>query len=646
MQKNKIVTPQQAIAIIRDADTVAVSGFVGVGTPDELILALERRFLDEGGPTGLTLVFAAAPGDGKDRGLNRLAHEGLIKRVIGGHWSLVPKLGAMAIDGAIEAYNLPLGCVSQLFREIAARRPGLFSRVGLRTFVDPRKGGGKLNDRTTEDIVKLVEVEGRRWLFYKTFPIHIALIRGTTADPGGNVTMEREALTLDALAIAMAAKNSGGLVIAQVERLAADRSLPPRDVQIPGALVDCVVLAQPENHLQTYATPYNAAFSGRIRVPLDTIPALPLDDRKVIARRCAFELPPGGIVNLGIGMPEGVAAVAAEEKVLQYVTLTAEPGILGGMPQSGLDFGAALNPDSIIHQNQQFDFYDGGGLDLAVLGMAEADAEGNVNVSRFGRKLAGAGGFINISQNARKVVFAGTFTVGGLEVAVEDGKLRIVREGRASKFVERVGQVTFSGRYAGEVGQPVLYVTELCVFRRTAAGMELAEVAPEIDLEKDILAHLGFKPIIGEPRPMDLRIFRDAPMRLEDTLLGLSLAERLSYDGDRNTLFLNFEGFAVRTVEDVDLVRREVERRCKAIGTKLHLVVNYDGFTLDPVVSDSYFSMIAYMEQRYYLTASRYTTSAFMRLKLGASLAERDLAPHIFETRAEAQAFVSTHADA
>ena len=645
MLKNKVVSPAQAIAVIREADTIAISGFVGIGTPDELLIALERRFLDEGGPTGLTLVFAAAPGDGKHRGLNRLAHEGLIKRVVGGHWSLVPKLGELAIDGRIEAYNLPLGCVSQLYREIAARRPGLFSRVGLRTFVDPRKGGGKLNERTTEDLVKLVQVEGRRWLFYKAFPINIALIRGTTADPNGNITMEREALTLDSLAIAMAAKNSRGLVIAQVERIAAAGSLPPREVLVPGALVDCVVLSQPQNHLQTYATPYSAAFSGRIKVPLDAIPALPLDDRKVIARRCAFELPPGGIVNLGIGMPEGVAAVAAEEKVLRYVTLTAEPGILGGMPQSGLDFGAALNPDAVIQQNQQFDFYDGGGLDLAVLGMAEADAEGNVNVSRFGRKLAGAGGFINISQNARKVVFAGTFTVGGLEVAVEDGKLRIVREGRASKFVERVGQITFSGRYAGEIGQPVLYVTERCVFRRTRAGMELAEVAPGVDLERDILAHLGFKPIIDDPRPMDLRIFRDTPMRLEDTLLGLSLAERLSYDADRNTLFLNFEGFGVRTVEDVDLVRREVERRCKSIGKKVHLVVNYDGFTLDPAVSDAYFSMIAYMEQRYYQTASRYTTSAFMRLKLGASLAERDLAPHIFETRAEAQVFVAAHGE-
>jgi propionate CoA-transferase len=426
MLTNKIVSADEAVAVIRDGDAVCTSGFVGIGTPDELILALERRFLDTRQPSGLTLVFAAAPGDGGERGLNRLAHPGLLKRVVGGHWSLVPKIGRLALDDAIEAYNLPLGCLSRLYREIAARGPGLLSKVGLRTFVDPRQDGGKLNAVTTEDLVELTEIAGETWLRYKAFPIHVALIRGTTADPAGNVTMEREALTLDNLAIAMAAKNSRGLVIAQVERIAAPESLNPREVQIPGVLVDCVVVAEPDNHRQTYATAYNHAFSGRQRVPLDRIKPAPLDERKIVARRCAFELPPGGVVNLGIGMPEGVAAVAAEEKVLTYVTLTAEPGILGGVPQGGLNFGAALNPGAVIHQNQQFDFYDGGGLDLACLGLAQVDAHGNVNVSKFGRKLAGAGGFINISQNARKVVFAGTFTAGGLDLKIEDGGLRIV----------------------------------------------------------------------------------------------------------------------------------------------------------------------------------------------------------------------------
>src|SRR3954451_16719404 len=638
MAANKIVTAREAIALVRDGDTVAVSGFVGIGTPDELIIALAERFRETAAPSGLTLMFAAAPGDGKERGLNRLADERLVRRVVGGHWSLVPKLGALALDNRIEAYNLPLGCVSHLYRDIAAGLPGTLSKVGLRTFVDPRLGGGKLNARTTEELVELVELRGKPWLLYKTFPIQIALVRGTTADPAGNITMEREALLLDNLASAMAAKNSGGLVIAQVERIAAADSLSPRDVVIPGVLVDCVVVAAPENHLQTYGTPYNHAYSGRQKVPLDRVEPLTLDERKIVARRCAFELPPGGVVNLGIGMPEGVAAVAAEERVLKYLTLTAEPGIIGGMPQGGLDFGAALNPEAVIHQNQQFDFYDGGGLDLACLGMAQVDAQGNVNVSRFGRKLAGAGGFINISQNARKVVFAGTFTAGGLAIAAEDGRLRIMQEGTSRKFVAAVEQITFSGDYAAETGQPVFYVTERCVFRRTPAGMELSEVAPGIAIARDILGQMGFEPIIHDPKPMDARLFGEPVMGLEQAPLGLSLTERISYDASRNTLFANFEGLQVRTIEEVELIRREFERTCRAIGRKVHLIVNYDGFGLDESVSDAYFSTITYLQQQYYETASRYTTSAFLRLKLGSALSDRNLAPHVFETKTEAHA--------
>ena len=637
--KNKIVSADEAIAIIRDGDTLCVSGFVGIGTPDELILALERRFLKDGNPSGLTLMFAAAPGDGKERGLNRLAHKGLLKRVVGGHWSLVPKIAELALDNAIEAYNLPLGCISHLYREIAARRPGAISKVGLRTFVDPREQGGKLNGITTEDLVELITIGGEEWLHYKAFPINVAFIRGTTSDPNGNITMEREALTLDNLAAAMAAKNSRGFVIAQVERIAAAESLNPREVQVPGILVDCVVLAEAANHLQTYGTPYNHAFSGRQRVPTDRIEPMELDERKIIARRCAFDLPLGGVVNLGIGMPEGVAAVAAEERILKYVTLTAEPGIVGGIPQGGLHFGAALNPEAVIQQNQQFDFYDGGGLDLACLGMAQTDGKGNVNVSRFGRRLAGAGGFINISQNAKKLLFAGTFTAGGLTIKIVAGKLAIANEGRSRKFVEDVEQITYSGTYAAETGQPVFYVTERCVFQRTSDGMELIEIAPGIDLEQDILPHMNFKPIIRNPRPMNPLIFKPEPMGLEQLLLGLSLSDRISYDQTRNTIFINFEGFQVRTHADVDLIRREMETRCKAIGRKVALVANYDNFYLDPTVSDAYFSMITYMQNRYYSSASRYTTSAFMRMKLGAGLAERNLAPHVFETWAEAQAF-------
>jgi propionate CoA-transferase len=597
-------------------------------------------------PAGLTLVFAAAPGDGKERGLNRLAHEGFVKRAIGGHWSLVPKLSQMALDEKIEAYNLPLGCISQLYREIAGRRAGLTTRVGLRTFVDPRQDGGKINKSTHEELVRLVTIDGEEWLFYKAFPIKVALLRGTTADTAGNITMEREALTLDALSMAMAAKNSRGFVIAQVERIAAEGSLNPRQVQIPGVLVDCVVVSRPENHMQTYATAKSAAFSHQMKVPLDRFEPMVLDERKIIARRAALELPLGGLVNLGIGMPEGVAAVAAEEKVLKFVTLTAEPGVIGGVPQSGLDFGAAINPDAVINQNYQFDLYDGGGLDMACLGLAQTDVEGNVNVSKFGTRLAGAGGFINISQNARKLVFAGTFTAGKLDVGVVDGKLRVLREGRSRKFLKHVEQITFSGAFAAESKQPVFYVTERCVFRRTLDGMELVEVAPGIDIDRDILAHMDFKPIVRGPREMDPRIFLDKPMGLQEILLGMTFSDRLSYDPERNIFFANLEGLHIRTLEDVDMIRREYESRLRAIGQKVNLVANYDSFELDQSVSENYFSMISYLEQRYYATASRYTTSAFMRLKLGDALTERALSPHVFETLDEAHVFAGAEPSA
>jgi propionate CoA-transferase len=367
---------------------------------------------------------------------------------------------------------------------------------------------------------------------------------------------------------------------------------------------------------------------------------MPLDNRKIIARRCALELPMGGVVNLGIGMPEGVASVAAEEKMFDFVTLTAEPGIIGGIPQGGLDFGAAINAESIIDQNQMFDFYDGGGLDLACLGMAQVNAHGDVNVSLFNGRLAGAGGFINISQNARELIFAGTFTTGGLKTAVVDGRLEILSEGKSPKFVDKIDQITFSGRLAAKNGQPVLYVTERCVFKLTSEGLELIEIAPGIDIERDILALMGFRPIVRSPKAMDASVFSQALMQLDDRLLNRPLSERLTFDEKRNTLFLGLDGYRVHKSADVEAIREGVFAVFARVGHRFSAIINYDSSDIAPDMADEWFSMAADVERTCYNHVSRYTTSAFMRLKLGDALARRNVAPHIFETSADAHQFV------
>jgi len=640
MKKGKVVTAEEAIELIRDGDTIVTAGFVGVGFAEELAITLKERFLKTSTPRNLTLTYPAGQGDGQSKGLNHLAIEGLVGRFICGHTGLTPGLGKLVNDNKILAYNIPMGVICHLFRDIAAGKPGTLTHVGLGTFCDPRVDGGKLNDLTKsqgEDIVTLMNIEGKDYLFYKSFPINVAFVRGTTADADGNVTMEKEAATLDALPMAMAVRNSGGIVIVQVERLAERGTLNPRQVKIPGILVDCVVVAKPENHWQTFATPYNPAYSGEMKVPMLAIPPLEMGPRKIVARRAAFELKPNSVVNLGIGMPEGISRVANEERVLECATLTAECGVIGGLPMGGLDFGAGVNVDAIIDEHSQFDFYDGGGLDIAFLGMAQSDAEGNVNVSKFGPKLTGPGGFINISQNAKALCFVGLFTAGGLEIALEEGNLRIVKEGRERKFVRQVEQKTFSGTHAASNKQPVLYITERCVFSLCEEGLELIEIAPGIDLETQILALMDFKPIMrNPPKLMDSRIFRTPPMGIRDDILAIPLEERFTYQAADNVFFINLENYYLKSSEEIQKIKELVGGILEPLVKKVHAIANYDNFNVSPHIVDEYVEMVKYAAG-FYDSVTRYTTSTFLRMKLGDELQKRGVAPHIYESREEAR---------
>lgn len=515
---SKFIKASEVASLVKDGSVIGAGGFVGIGVAEEIHLEMEKYFLSEGKPKDLTLIYAAGIGDGKDKGLNHYAHEGFVKRVIGGHWGLAPKLQPLVVDNKVEAYNFPQGAIAQLLRDSAAGKPRTITKVGLGTFVDPDIDGGKLNEFTKEDLVEKIKFDGKDFLAYKTQKIDVAILKGTEADEKGNIGFSKEPLTLEVLALAMNARNNGGIVIVQVEKKVKNGTISPKEVKIPHILVDYVVVVEDlKNHMQTFATQFNEDFV-RNDIAVETKDGkYPLNERKVIAKRAAMLLDESKkILNYGIGVPEVIAQVLREEGRDHLFTPTVEPGAIGGTPAGGLDFGASIAPDAIMDQPYMFDFYDGGGIDMTFLGLAQCDTKGNINVSKFGPKIAGCGGFINITQNSGEIVFCGTFTAGGLKVSVEDGKLNILQEGKAKKFIKEVEHITFSAQVAKNDNKKVTYVTERAVFELRPEGLVLTEIAPGIELEKDILNQMEFTPIISDDlKLMDEKIFIDEVIELE-----------------------------------------------------------------------------------------------------------------------------------
>lgn len=511
----QVVSADEAVRKIPDGAAVLV-----VPMPSEEVYpAFYRVFSEVGSPKDLTVIWAAGLGPfGFDRkGMNHFAYPGMVKRVIFGHVGLCYEMVKLIATNQLEAYNLPQGTMCQLYREMAAGRPGLITRVGLGTFVDPRIEGGKLNQRTKacEDLVEVVQIDGQEMLRYKSLPAQVCLIRGTTADPEGNITSEDEGISMENFEGAMAVSNAGGIVIAQVERLS-DVPANPHHVRIPGIFVDYVVVASSrQTHPHTLFVERDPSYTGEVRVNLEKeIPPMPMGMEKVICRRATLELGHARKVNLGVGIPTGVALVAHEEGIFDRLVLNTELGGLGGLPQGGKNFGPSKNPSAFISQAAMFDFYDGGGLELTCVGMAQVDKDGNVNVSKIGPKIIGCGGFINITQATKEVVFCGEFAVGS-QAEIKDGKLHILAPGKVAKFVDRVEQITFSGKVARQEGRKIYYVTERCVFKLVPEGLLLTEIAPGVDLEKDILGQMGFRPLVApDLKTMDSRIFQEQAMGL------------------------------------------------------------------------------------------------------------------------------------
>jgi propionate CoA-transferase len=517
MTRANVVTADAAAALIEDGAVVALTGSGGgLLEADEIFAAVERRFLDTGHPRDITLVHALGIGDRGQRGINRFAHEGLVRRVVGGHWTWSPPMQQLAREERIEAYTLPAGVIGMLLRESGARRPGLITRVGLDSFADPRRGGGRLNASAGEDLVRVIELGGVEYLHYLPLRVDVAIVRGSVADERGNISFRDEPTTLDSLAVAMAARGNGGLVLVQVKTLAREGSLDPRLVHIPSPMVDGVVVAPQQ--WQTYAAEYDPGLSGMLIPAIDRAPTGPveLDVRSIIARRAALEILPGDVLNVGFGMSAGVVDVLHQSGRLDDIELCIEQGAVGGLPVGGDLFGVSRGPLALLSSTQQFDLFACGMLDVTALGMAEVDRQGNVNVTKIAGNAVGPGGFVDISQGAARTVFCGTLTARGLAVEIVDGRLRIVREGALHKFVSEVEQVSFSARLAASEGRDALYVTERAVFRLEDGVVTLVEIAEGLDPERDVIGQMDFRPAIGDLRPMPPAVFRSGPLWADD----------------------------------------------------------------------------------------------------------------------------------
>lgn len=515
----KIITAEQAVALIKDGMTVGIGGFATFGAADTVLRELGRSFEESGTPSGLHIIAPACPGDQQEDGwgLSALRADGLIASLITSHVGQVPALARAVADNRFPAFFLPLGVFGHIFRAMAGKKPPILTHVGKYTFCDPRVEGCKANEAAMscgKEVVSLVDLQGKECLCYHHLPMDVCVLRGSYSDEDGNISMENEAIPGEQMEMAAAVHNNGGIVIVQVEKTVPKHSLPPRSVWISKHLVDYVVVAKPGEQPHTYAQPqFRPELVGKCRIAEDALAPMELNVRKAVARRGALELKAGALVNLGLGISDGISLIANEEGISSHITLTIETGIFGGIPLSGLSMGAGVNSDAVYRTADTFDLYDGGVLDMAFLSSAEIDPFGNVNVTKFGGRTAGPGGFINISQNAPKTCFMGTFTAGKQNISIENGQLRIHRDGEQIKFKRAVEQISFSGKYALEADQTVLYITERAVFILTQEGLELIEIAPGIDLEKDILNKMEFSPLISPKlKLMDFRIFRPEKM--------------------------------------------------------------------------------------------------------------------------------------